>query len=53
VQITSGVMENGRFTLKTTSPVELTITGQASGGNVSGSIATPQGNATFTGSKAN
>jgi hypothetical protein len=53
VQITSGVMENGRFTLKTTSPVELTITGQASGGNVSGSIATPQGNAAFTGSKAN
>ena len=51
--ITSGVMENGRFTLKTSSPVELTIVGQATGNEVSGTVATPQGNATFTGSKAN
>lgn len=53
MQITSGVMENGRFTLKTSSPIELTITGQANGNQVGGSIAAPQGNAAFTGSKAN
>ena len=53
LQISSGVMENGRFTLKTTTPIELTVTGQANGNQISGSIAAPQGTAPFTGSKAN
>ncbi|HEY0050791.1 MAG TPA: M1 family aminopeptidase, partial [Pyrinomonadaceae bacterium] len=53
IQISSGVMENGRFTLKTTTPVELTFTGQATGNQIAGSVVSPQGTTTFTGSKAN
>ncbi len=53
IQITSGTMENGRFTLKTTTPIELTFTGQASGNQISGSVVSPQGTAPFSGSKAN
>jgi hypothetical protein len=53
IQITSGTMENGRFTLKTTTPVELTFTGQANGNQISGNVATPQGSLPFSGSKAN
>jgi hypothetical protein len=51
LQISSGVMENGRFTLKTTTPIELTVIGQANGNQMSGSITAPQGTAPFTGSK--
>ncbi|HEX8248140.1 MAG TPA: hypothetical protein VF599_08220, partial [Pyrinomonadaceae bacterium] len=53
IQITSGVMDNGRFTLKTTTPVELTLTGQATGNQITGSVVSPQGTTTFSGSKAN
>ncbi|HEX8370294.1 MAG TPA: M1 family metallopeptidase [Pyrinomonadaceae bacterium] len=53
IQFSSGVMDNGRFTLKTTVPVELTFTGQANGNQISGTVATPQGNLPFSGSKAN
>ncbi len=53
IQITSGTMENGRFTLKTTTPIELTFTGQANGNQISGSVVSPQGTAPFSGSKAN
>ena len=53
IQITSGVIENGRFTLKTTSPIELTLTGQLNGNQIGGNIDAPQGATTFTGSKVN
>jgi hypothetical protein len=51
--LTSGVMENGRFTLKTNTPVDMTFTGQARGSQISGSVVTPQGTFIFSGQKAN
>jgi hypothetical protein len=49
--ITSGVMENGTFTIKTSTPFALTIKGQANGNQMSGSFSAPQGDTTFTGVK--
>lgn len=50
--ISSGVMENGVFTIKTTTPFAFTIKGSRNGNSVSGSFEAPQGNTTFSGSKA-
>ena len=51
VPITSGVMENGTFTIKTSAPFALTMKGQANGNQMSGSLSAPQGDTTFTGVK--
>jgi Peptidase family M1 domain len=51
LQISSGTYENGVLTLRTTSPVELTLKGQLSGSVLSGTVTAPQGTANFTGSK--
>ena len=48
VPITSGVMENGTFTIKTSAPFALTMKGQANGNQMSGSLSAPQGDTTFT-----
>ncbi len=48
--ITSGVMENGTFTIKTSAPFELTIKGVRNGSAISGSLDAPQGSTTFSGS---
>lgn len=51
IPITSGVMENGTFTIKTSAPFALTMKGQANGNQMSGSLSAPQGDTTFTGTK--
>jgi Peptidase family M1 domain len=52
VPISSGIMENGTFTLKTTVGFAFTLKGTRSGDSISGSFDAPQGSTTFTGSKA-
>jgi hypothetical protein len=52
IPISSGVMENGIFTLKTTTPMAFTVMGRRNGNSVSGSFEAPQGATTFTGSLA-
>jgi Peptidase family M1 domain len=51
IPITSGVMESGTFTIKTSTPFALTMKGQANGNQMSGSLSAPQGDTTFTGVK--
>ena len=51
-QISSGSYKDGVLTLKTTSPIELTLVGQINGSSVSGNVTAPQGTTTFSGSKA-
>ncbi len=51
VPITSGIMENGTFTIKTSAPFALIMKGQANGNQMSGSLTAPQGDTTFTGVK--
>ena len=51
IPITSGVMENGTFTIKTSAPFALTMKGQANGNQMSGNLSAPQGDTTFTGTK--
>lgn len=52
IPISSGVMENGIFTIKTTTPIAFTVKGNRNGNTVSGSFDAPQGSTTFSGSKA-
>ncbi len=49
--ITSAVFENGTFTIKTSSPIEITLKGQSSGNTMSGEITAPQGTTTFSGTR--
>lgn len=51
MQITSGVMENGTFTIKTSVPFALTMKGQAAGSQMNGNLSAPQGDTTFTGTR--
>lgn len=51
IPISSGVVNNGVVTLKTTSPIELTFVGTTSGNSISGNVTAPQGTTTFSGSK--
>lgn len=51
IPITSGVMENGTFTIKTSAPFALTMVGQATGNQMNGSLSAPQGDTTFSGTK--
>lgn len=53
MQITDGKYENGVFTLKTTSPFELTLVGNVSGSSINGNVTAPQGTTTFSGTKTN
>lgn len=48
IPISSGVMENGTFTIKTNAPFAFTMKGQANGTQMSGSFSAPQGDTTFT-----
>jgi virulence-associated protein VagC len=52
IPISSGVMENGTFTIKTTTPIAFTIIGTRVDNSISGSFEAPQGSTTFSGSKA-
>jgi hypothetical protein len=52
-QISSGTFQNGVLTLKTTSPIEITMVGQISGNAISGNATSPRGTAAFSGSKTN
>ena len=52
-QISSGSFNDGVLTLKTTSPIELTLVGQVTGNSISGTVTAPQGTTTFSGSKTN
>ena len=52
LQISSGSFKDGVLTVKTTSPLELTLVGQVSGSSMSGNFTAPQGTTTFSGSKA-
>ncbi len=49
--ITSAVFENGTFTIKTTSPIEITLKGTSAGNTMSGEITAPQGTTTFSGTR--
>ncbi len=51
LQISSGSYKDGVLTIKTTSPIELTLVGQVSGSSMSGNFTAPQGTTTFSGSK--
>lgn len=53
MQISSGKLENGVLTIKTTSPMELTLVGNINGVSISGNVTAPQGSTTFSGSKSN
>jgi hypothetical protein len=46
------MLENGKFTFKTSSPIELVLIGTAAGNSMSGEITLPQGRNTFSGTKA-
>jgi hypothetical protein len=50
IPISSGVMENGTFTIKTTQGFALTIKGIRDGNSISGSLDAPQGSTSFSGS---
>ena len=51
LEISSGSYKDGVLTIKTTSPMELTLVGEVSGSSMSGNVTAPQGTTTFSGSK--
>ena len=51
IPISSGTFQNGELTIKSTTPIELTLIGTVIGNNINGTIAAPQGTTTFSGSK--
>jgi hypothetical protein len=51
--IRSGTFQNGLLTLKTSTAIGFTFVGQISGDKISGTVTAPQGESTFSGSKAN
>ncbi len=51
LSISEGTFKDGVLTIKTTTPLELTMTGKVSGSFMSGNFIAPQGSTTFSGSK--
>ena len=49
--VSSGMMKDGVLTVKTNSPMQLSIVGQVNGSSITGNISAPQGTTNFSGSK--
>ena len=49
--ISSGNVQNGVLTLRTTTPIAMTFTGNISGNTISGNVTSPQGTTSFSGTK--